>query len=284
MKISFTKMQALGNDFVVIDATKKSVSLSKMQIQKMADRHLGIGFDQLLILEASKDSSADFVYRIFNADGSEVAQCGNGARCIGRFIKENHLSEKTEWILQTLATRIKVQLQNDKQPSVEMGIPKFDSKDIPFQENFAQKIEHTHLFRLSNTSLKFAVANLGNPHAVIQVNKDTQVDLKALGSEMNQHPAFPSGVNVGLMEIMSSTFIRLSVYERGVGETSSCGSGACAAMVIGRRLGLLENRVKVAQPGGDLTIEWEGEGSTVKMAGPAEFVFQGEIDLDSVQK
>lgn len=252
MKINFSKMQSLGNDFVVIDATQVPFQLTKTDIQQMADRRRGIGFDQLLVLEPSTQAPCDFNYRIFNADGSEVGQCGNGARCIARFIELNHLSNKKAWVLSTATSEIKVNLIDDM-VQVEMPIPIV----LPV-------IEAT-----------VASVDLGNPHVVIQVEDVDELDLESASQPYVQHKAFPQGVNVGFMQIINPTHIRLRVYERGVGMTLACGSGACAAVVAGRLQRLLETKVQVDQPGGSCSVSWKGEDSPVYLTGPAEHCFDG---------
>lgn len=255
MKINFSKMQSLGNDFVVIDATQIPFQLTKADIQQMADRRCGIGFDQLLILELSTKADCDFNYRIFNADGGEVGQCGNGARCMARFIELNHLSHKKAWVFSTATSEIKVNLI-DEMVQVEMPIP----------------------IVLPAIEATVASVDLGNPHVVIQVEDVDELDLENASQPYVQHSAFPQGVNVGFMQIINPEHIRLRVYERGVGMTLACGSGACAAVVAGRLQGLLETKVQVDQPGGRCSVSWEGEGSPVYLTGPAEHCFDGVWD------
>lgn len=275
MKIQFTKMHGLGNDFVVIDATQHPVTLSKAQIQQISNRRLGIGFDQLLLLESPKNSDVDFHYRIFNADGTEVGQCGNGARCIAQFIRENGLSHQSEIKVSTIAETLKLILQDDGKVIVNMGTPHFEPEKIPF---IANDIAHYYDVQVAGTTVKLSVVNVGNPHAVIQVSQIHVEEVLRLGEALSTHERFPEGVNVEFMQIIDPHNIRLRVYERGVGETLACGSGACAAMVIGRRNGLLQERVTVNQPGGSLTIDWQGgPGMPITMIGPAKTVYRGEF-------
>lgn len=274
MTIPFTKMQGLGNDFVVIDATKQSFDLTSKTIQRMADRRFGIGFDQLLAIEKAKDPETDFNLRIFNADGSEVGQCGNGARCVARYIQEKQLSKKKHLILKTSHSRLSLFLEKDNQVLVDMGIPKFDPEEIPFKAN--QRTSQYSL-QIDETSLEFGLVNIGNPHAVIQVNDVENADVLGIGAKLSTHPNFPVGTNVGFMQIINPSEIKLRVFERGAAETFACGSGACAAVAIGRQLGSMEEKVQVFQRGGQLSISWTGqEKDSIRMKGPAEFVYHGQ--------
>ena len=252
MIIPFTKMQALGNDFVVIDATESPFQLTSDEISKMANRRLGVGFDQMLVLEPSHDKDIDFTYRIFNADGHEVEQCGNGARCIARFMSRSGLTDQREIKVKTSNSMMTLRLQKENQVAVDMGQPKFDPSDIPFIVD--EPAEHYSL-QLENTTVTFDVVNVG---------------------ELSSHPNFPQGINVGFMQLIDADHIHLRVYERGAGETPACGSGACAAMVIGRRQDLLQDRVRVTQAGGDVIVEWDEPDSVIIMTGPADFVYHGE--------
>ncbi len=277
MKLKFTKMHGLGNDFVVVSSIDKPFRLLPQHITQMADRRVGVGFDQLLILEANTENDADFIYRIFNADGREVAQCGNGARCVAQFIKREGLSDQKEFRLKTLNGVLTTKLQGNGQVSVAMGIPNFSPNAIPFNcETHAKD----YVLPLKDQSVRFSVVNLGNPHAVIAVNEIINSEVKKIGQQLSTHPSFPEGVNVGFMERLNSRHIKLKVYERGVGETLACGSGACAAMVIGVHQGLLDDAVKVSQAGGDLTVSWSGDASPVFLQGPAEFVYDGVIEFE----
>lgn len=269
--ISFSKMQGLGNDFVVIDATKNRPSFTLQQIQKMSDRKYGIGFDQLLLVEASTDDAADFNYRIFNADGSESYQCGNGARCIARFIRERGLSDKKSIRLKTQQVSMSLSLEPDHQVRVLLDPPKFDAQSIPLGLNQAGPL---YSIDYNGKTIRFYALNVGNPHAVILEGAGFDVD--ALGRFLGEQPCFPEGVNVGFVEIKTPQEIELKVYERGAGRTLACGSGACAAAVVGLKEGRLKGQVLVKQAGGDLLISWAGEDNPIEMIGPAEFVFEGK--------
>jgi diaminopimelate epimerase len=273
MKLPFSKMQGLGNDFVVIDATRTNYSLTKSQIQQMADRHYGIGFDQLLLLEKATRPDVDFTYRIFNADGSEVSQCGNGARCIAHYIKNHSLSMKQHFLLATQAGKLELQIEPNNEVTVNMGIPTFEPEQIPFR---VEKMADRYQLPVAGEQITLSTVNVGNPHAVIEVNDVNAAPVQQLGALIEQHPLFPERTNVGFMQILSSKEIRLRVFERGAGETLACGSGACAAVVVGRKLNLLAEKVLVHLPGGDLTICWQGPNKPVWMTGPAEEVFLGE--------
>lgn len=273
MKLPFSKMHGLGNDFVVIDGTRTAYPLTKSQIQQMADRHYGIGFDQLLLLEKASRPDVDFTYRVFNADGGEVSQCGNGARCIAHYIRNHSLSMKQHFLLATQSGKLELQIEPDNQVTVNMGIPNFEPKQIPFR---AEKIADYYQMPLAEEQITLSAVSMGNPHAVIQVNDINTAPVQQLGAQIEQHPLFPDRTNVGFMQILSAKEIRLRVFERGAGETLACGSGACAAVVIGRKLNLLAEKVLVHLPGGDLIIRWQGPNTPVWMTGPAEEVFIGE--------
>lgn len=272
MAISFTKMHGLGNDFIVIDATKQPFCLTQAQICLMAHRRYGIGFDQLLVIEPAKESAVDFNYRIFNADGSEVEQCGNGARCIARYIYDLGLSNKRRLVLKTMNVSLSVTIEANQKVSVNMGRPSFDPRDIPF---LVEKASLFYELEILGQLVQFSLVALGNPHAVIVVNNFFDISIATMGMAFNQHVEFPKGINVGFMKVVSPTHIELRVYERGVGETLACGSGACAAAVIGKKIGMLEEVVFVSQPGGDLSIRWQGPDAPIFMQGPAEFVYRG---------
>jgi len=273
MNITFAKMQGLGNDFVVIDAREKKFSLTAQQIQQMADRRTGIGFDQMLALESTTDDQADFVYRIFNADGGEVGQCGNGARCMALFIHKNDISDQEKIILKTKEALISVRMVSDTLVEVDMGQPKFAPVDIPFK---VDQESDSYQLMIENQAITFYVVNVGNPHAVISVKDVTQVDLKALGNVLGSDAHFPEGVNVSVMQVLDPQHIRLRVFERGAGETQACGSAACAAVAAGKKSGLLSERVKVEQAGGGLDVSWQGLDHSLKMIGPAVIVYCGE--------
>ncbi len=273
MKVKFTKMQGLGNDFVVIDATKSPFLLSPSQIQKMANRRFGVGFDQLLVIEAPKQTGIDYHFRIFNADGSEVGQCGNGARCIARFIREQELSQKNEFHVSTIKDVLRLLIETDEKVSVYMGIPRFNPADVPF---VAHEASNFYGVEVDGQIVQLSVVNIGNPHAIIPVNQIESNQVATLGAQLSKHERFPEGTNVGFMQVIDPQNIRLRVYERGTGETLACGSSACAAVVVGRRNGLLQERVVVTQPGGSLSVDWQGPNIPVRLTGPAVTVFQGQ--------
>ena len=275
MKLKFTKMHGIGNDFVVIDAINQHVSLHPDQLRLLADRHFGIGCDQILLVEKATDK-ADFRYRIFNADGGEVEQCGNGARCFVRYVHDHGLTKKKLIHIETLGGEISPRLEANGEVSVNMGIPKFEPVDIPFT---AKKNALTHLLDLDDKKVEISVVSIGNPHAVRIIQSISQAPVLAEGAMIECHPHFPNRVNVGYMQIIDRNYIKLRVYERGSGETLACGTGACAAVVAGIRLKLLTTNVKVSTRGGDLIIRWEGNGQPVWMTGPAVTVFEGEINL-----
>ncbi|QIK37763.1 diaminopimelate epimerase [Caldichromatium japonicum] len=276
MRLRFTKMHGLGNDFVVLDGVRQRIALDAALIRRLADRRFGIGCDQVLLVEPPRLPGTDFHYRIFNANGSEVEQCGNGARCFARFVRDQGLSTQDEILVSTAAGVIRLYLEEDDQVRVNMGIPTFEPAKIPF---LADAPALTHALEVAGQTLHLSALSLGNPHAVILVEDIDTAPVAELGPLLERHPRFPKRVNVGFMQVISLDAVRLRVYERGVGETLACGSGACAAAVSGQRLGLLGPSVRVSLPGGDLRIEWQGEGRPVWMSGPAERVFVGEIEI-----
>jgi diaminopimelate epimerase len=276
MTIQFTKMHGLGNDFVVIDAIHQRVALTTAQIRHIANRNFGIGCDQLLLVEKTQSAQADFRYRIFNSDGGEVEQCGNGARCFARYVRAKGLTDKSEITVETMKGLLVLTIRPDEQVTVNMGIPNFTPSEIPFIAP-AQAQEYT--LHVGNQTLRIGVVSLGNPHAVSQVTDIHNAPVATLGPLIEQHTDFPQRVNAGFMQVESPSAISVRVYERGAGETLACGSGACAAVVIGRLWGLLEETVHVRLTGGTLIISWPGEGQPVMMTGPAEFVFEGSIEL-----
>jgi len=273
MDITFTKMQGLGNDFVVINGVDTVFSMTPAQIQKMANRRFGVGFDQLLVVEPAKVKGTDFLFRIFNADGTEVGQCGNGARCIAHFIRAQGLSAKTKLCLSTMTGTLELKIQPDNKVSVQMGVPKFLPEEIPFLAAPNNKI---YSLVVGGETVELSVVNVGNPHAIIRVEKIDSHAVSSLGEALSTHEQFPEGVNVGFVQVIDPQNVRLRVYERGAAETLACGSGACAAMVIGRRNGWLNERVTVGQQGGSLVIDWQGPGTKVQMTGSANTVFSGE--------
>ena len=275
MKLKFTKMHGLGNDFVVIDGVNQSVLLRPEQLRQLADRHYGIGCDQILLIETAQ-GNADFRYRIFNADGGEVEQCGNGARCFLRYVHDRGLTEKTEVRVETGGGLIIPRLETNGEVSVNMGAPRFEPEEIPF---IAEKRELTYSLDIGNKQVEIGAVSMGNPHAVQAVADVDRAPVLTEGPLIEKHPRFPYRVNAGYMQVLDRRHIRLRVYERGAGETLSCGTGACAAVVTGIQRGLLEHGVKVSFRSGDLFVRWEGENQPVWMTGPAITVFDGEIDL-----
>ncbi|WP_189836262.1 diaminopimelate epimerase [Sulfuriferula multivorans] len=276
MKLRFSKMHGAGNDFVVFDAIHQQVELNAEQVRFIADRHFGVGCDQLLLVERPTRKDADFRYRIFNADGGEVEQCGNGARCFMRFVHDKGLSQEGEIRVETASGIIRPRLEVDGQVTVNMGEPRFDPDQIPF---IASKQALTYELVLEDEVVEISALSMGNPHAIQYVEDIETAAVARQGAQIEAHPGFPNKVNAGFMQIVDRQNIRLRVYERGAGETLSCGTGACAAVVAGISRDLLDPTVQVATRGGVLTIHWAGGGMPVWMTGPAENVFEGEIDL-----
>ncbi len=274
--LRFTKMHGLGNDFVVIDAIHQRFEPSPEQCRFIGDRHFGIGCDQILLVETARDPGTDYYYRIFNNDGSEVEQCGNGARCFARFVRDHGLTDKRDIQVGTRAGRIRLCIERNGQVRVNMGRPCFAPAEIPFQ---AEQEQPLYPLDVANEAISVGVLSLGNPHAVLRVESVADAPVARLGPMIETHPHFPNRVNAGFMEVVGRDHIRLRVYERGSGETLACGSGACAAVVAGQRQGLLNRWVRVQLPGGDLVIEWAGNGEPVWMTGSANTVFEGEIAL-----
>lgn len=275
MNLKFTKMHGAGNDFVVLDGVRQKIELSPEQLRLLADRHFGVGCDQILLVEKAQRAEADFRYRIFNADGGEVEQCGNGARCFVRFVYDQGLTRKREIVVETKGGLISPRLEDDGRVTVDMGAPIFDAALIPFDGQGAV----SELFDVSGEMLEISALSMGNPHAVQVVADVERAPVGRLGPLIERHPRFPKRVNAGFIQIMDRGHIRLRVYERGAGETLSCGTGACAAAVAGIRRGLLDSPVSVATRGGLLTVAWNGEGAPVLLTGPAITVFEGEINL-----
>ncbi len=274
--MQFTKMHGLGNDFVVIDAINQSIELTGEQIRRIADRHFGIGCDQLLLVEKPVSANADFKYRIFNADGGEVSQCGNGARCFARFVRDKGLTAKNEIVVDTNAGQLVLDVTASGLITVNMGIPRFAPHEIPIRTNQESRF---YSVMVNEVEKAFGAVSLGNPHAVLQVNDIQSAPVAELGRELESHVFFPERANIGFMQVIDRQHIKLRVYERGAAETLACGSGACAAVVIGIEQNLLDNQVNVRLPGGELLIQWAGRGHPVMMTGPAERVFEGTIDL-----
>lgn len=279
MELRFTKMHGLGNDFVVIDGLTQQVALSGEQIQAIANRNFGIGCDQLLLVEAPSQPDQDFKYRIFNASGDEVEQCGNGARCFAKFVRDQRLTFKTTLHVETQGGNIVLHSQENGDVRVDMGPPKFAPTAIPLKLTSQGKTEQATQYttQLEEQKVTFAAASMGNPHAVIRVNDIKTAAVDSLGPQLSNHPCFPEQANIGFMEIVNAQHIRLRVYERGAGETLACGTGACAAVACGILQGLLSSPVQVDLPGGALHIAYDGGNNSVFMTGPATTVFQGTI-------
>lgn len=276
MLLKFTKMHGAGNDFVVLDGVRQTIELSAEQLRLLADRHFGVGCDQILLVEKAQHQDADFRYRIFNADGGEVEQCGNGARCFVRFVHEQGLTSKREIVVETQSGLISPRLEEDGRVTVNMGAPVFDPVHIPFQGGSGAVSE---ALEVGDELLQISAVSMGNPHAVQLVADVEHAQVERLGPLIERHARFPKRVNAGFMQVLDRQHIRLRVYERGSGETLSCGTGACAATVAGIRRGLLDSPVHVATRGGALSIAWAGEDAPVLMTGPAISVFSGEIIL-----
>jgi diaminopimelate epimerase len=276
MEIQFTKMHGLGNDFVVIDAINQEIDLTEEEVQFIADRHFGVGCDQLLLVEEAESDEVDFVYRIYNADGGEVEQCGNGARCFAVFVREKGLTDQDSIRVETASGIIELHIQADGQVTVDMGVPVLDPWDIPF--NADTRLDE-YALDVGGQVLKVGAVSMGNPHAVTIVDNVDTTAVDELGADIETHLLFPNRVNAGFMQIIDDAHIRLRVFERGAGETLACGTGACAAMVVGRVQGHLAREVQVDLPGGNLQISWQGEASPVMMTGPATTVFEGKITV-----
>lgn len=276
MKLKFSKMHGLGNDFVVLDGVRQAINLNPEQLRFLADRNFGIGCDQILLVEAARQTGVDFRYRIFNADGSEVEQCGNGARCFARFVHDVGLTDKQEIRVETQKGIITPRLEADGNVTVDMGLPRFLPTEIPFIHDDDVVI---YSLDVADETLEISVVSMGNPHAVQVVHDVDQAPVADHGPLIENHSQFPQRVNAGFMQIIDKNSIRLRVFERGSGETLACGTGACAAAVTGIRRGLLESPVRVSTRGGELNIVWDGPEQAVLMSGPAVTVFSGEIEL-----
>ncbi len=277
MKFAFTKMHGLGNDFVVIDAVRQAVTLTREDVRFLADRHFGVGCDQVLLVEPpGNPEQALFRYRIFNADGGEVEQCGNGARCFAVFVREQGLTEATTIPVETLAGPIVLQVEADGQVRVDMGRPRFGLSEIPFR---ADHERDPYLLHVEGADVAVGVVSMGNPHAVLLVDDVAVAPVSRLGPVIETHPRFPARVNVGFAAVTGRDSIDLRVHERGAGETLACGTGACAAMVVARRRGLVDARARVNLPGGSLVLSWSGNAEDpVLLTGPATTVFHGRIE------
>lgn len=282
MELKFTKMHGIGNDFVVIDAISQDVTLTEAQIRHIADRHFGIGCDQLLLVErpSGRFPNVDFRYRIFNADGGEVEQCGNGARCFVKFVHDKGLTSKRTVDVETARGVITLVLQDEGQVTVNMGSPDFEPSRIPFS---AEGHEPQYTLEIEETPVRICAVSMGNPHAVQIVDDVDTAPVETIGPQIESHVRFPQRVNAGFMQVVTPSHIRLRVFERGSGETLACGSGACAAVVSGIRLGLLQSPVRVSMRGGDLYVAWNGNDEPVWMTGPAETVFEGILDTGTIE-
>jgi len=276
VKVRFTKMQGLGNDFIVLDAVNQRFVPTAAQARFLADRHFGVGCDQLLIVEKPQGKDADFRYRIFNADGGEVEQCGNGARCFARFVFDRGLTGKREIRVETAGGLIAPRLEPDGQVTVDMGVPRFTPAEVPFVGDADAPV---HQLEIAGRFVDIGVVSMGNPHAVQVVDDVDAAPVAADGPRIESHPRFPRRVNAGFMQVVDRHAIRLRVHERGAGETLACGTGACAAAVTGIRQGLLDSPVQVQMRGGSLVVAWDGGGTPVRMTGPAVTVFEGEIEI-----
>ena len=277
MRLRFTKMHGLGNDFIVVDATRAPFELTPERIRFLADRHFGVGCDQLLVVEAPTQPGVDFRYRIFNADGGEVEQCGNGARCFVRFVHDHKLTDKTHIRVETQAGLIEPRLEADGQVTVNMGEPRLVPEEVPFESDSDAVVQP---LSLGDVRVLITAVSMGNPHAVQVVADVDTAPVTSLGPAIETHARFPARVNAGFMQVVDEHHIRLRVWERGAGETLACGTGACAAVVAGILRELLVSPVRVDTRGGSLSIAWDGPGTPVYMTGPAVTVFEAEIELD----
>nr|WP_228370311.1 diaminopimelate epimerase [Methylococcus capsulatus] len=270
----FTKMQGLGNDFVVIDAIHQTVNLDEAALRRLADRHYGIGCDQILLVEPPASDEVDFRYRIFNADGGEVSQCGNGARCFARFVREKGLIDRDEIRVETAAGRMVLWLEAGGEVRVEMGVPRHAPAEVPL---LADRERSVYTVNVEGVDWQFGAVSVGNPHAVITVADVDEAPVARVGTVLERHELFPERANIGFMQVLDLHHARLRVYERGTGETLACGSGACAAAVVGILQGTLESPVRIDLPGGTLRIGWQGRGTPVYLSGPAVTVFEGRM-------
>jgi diaminopimelate epimerase len=277
MLLRFTKMHGLGNDFMVIDAISQKVRMRPDLVKELADRNFGIGFDQMLLVEPPTEPTMDFRYRIYNADGSEVEHCGNGARCFARFVRDKGLIMRDEMQVETARGKAVLAIKGRDQVEVDMGAPELRPLEVP--TTFAEQATTYSTQLADGTEVEFGAVSMGNPHAVLVVDSVANAPVESWGPELESHSVFPNRANIGFMEVISPSEVCLRVYERGAGETQACGTGACAAVVSGRLRGLLDQRVTVHLPGGDLEIEWAGEGHSVMMTGPVATVYEGQIYL-----
>jgi diaminopimelate epimerase len=276
MRLKFTKMHGLGNDFIVFDATRPHEVPSAAQLRRLADRRTGIGFDQALVLSPPRSPGTDVYYRIFNADGSEVEQCGNGARCIATLVARRHTRRERPMRLGSPGGVVEAVMRDDDLVSVSMGVPDFDPRSLPFE---AETESPVYRIELPTGTVEFGAVSLGNPHAVIHVRSVADAPVDTVGPAMENHARFPRRVNVGFLEIVGPEHVRLRVFERGTGETLACGTGACAAVALGRRYGPLAQEVRVDAPGGRMVVSWPGPGEPIWLTGPAETAFEGHVEL-----
>lgn len=276
MLLSFTKMHGLGNDFIVFDAAPDGTVPSADDLRRLADRRTGIGFDQALILHPPRRAGTDVYYRIFNADGSEVEQCGNGARCIARLVATRLGRSDRALEMDSPAGIVRAQLRPDGLVSVAMGVPDFSPASLPF---ITAQAAESYSVDIDGTPVEFSVVSMGNPHAVLAVRSVADAPVDSMGARLENHRSFPRRVNVGFLEIVAPDHVRLRVFERGAGETQACGTGACAAVAVGRRRGQLAEEVKVDLPGGRLTVRWQGPGEQIWLTGPAELAFEGRVEI-----
>jgi len=279
MRLEFTKMHGLGNDFVVFDAVNQRIVLDETQLRAIADRRFGIGCDQILLVEAPRHPDTEFYYRVFNADGGEVEQCGNGARCFARFVREKGLTRSSEIPVGTAAGNIRLFVEAQGQVRVNMGEPHLAPAEVPFE---AARQATTYPLEVDGQTLEIGAVSMGNPHAVLLVEDVAQAAVERLGPVVENHVRFPRRANVGFMAVRDPEHIDLRVFERGAGETLACGTGACAAVVHGRVRGLLEQQVEVRLPGGTLVVSWAGIGEPVWMTGPAAVVYEGSFELEAL--
>ena len=276
MKLAFVKMHGLGNDFMVLDLVSQHAHIQPKNAKAWGDRHTGVGFDQLLLVEAPTNPDVDFRYRIFNSDGSEVEQCGNGARCFARFVVDKRLTVKKQIRVETKSGIIELNLRPDGQVTVDMGAPRLVPEQIPFQAD-AEALSYA--VEVDGQSVQLAAVSMGNPHAVLRVDNVDSAPVHSLGPKLEHHPRFPKRVNVGFLQVINRQQARLRVWERGAGETQACGTGACAAAVAAIRQGWMDSPLQLELPGGSLSIEWAGPGQPVMMTGPAVRVYEGQIRL-----
>ncbi|WOJ97865.1 diaminopimelate epimerase [Congregibacter brevis] len=276
MPVKFTKMHGAGNDFVMIDTISQRIKLRPRDIRRIADRRRGVGCDQVLLVEPPGQPEADFRYRIFNADGSEAGQCGNGARCFARFVRHRRLTHLKKMVVETGSSLMTLTLRDNHEVEVDMGPPVFSPSDVPFNRD--QEATEYKL-KVAEEQLRVGAVSMGNPHAVLRVSSVDDGSLERLGEAIRSHSDFPEGTNAGFLEVVDRQKVRLRVFERGVGETEACGSGACAAVVYGRRMGWLDDRVTVELTGGKLTVQWTGGNNPVLMTGPTAISFEGTVRL-----